>query len=127
MIRRIVLFLKFAPVFGRFLFVHLLNGKNNKTSVDGQTSQKSVDSNALIEPNFYYRRFEPEGSRLPRLRSGLFRFMRKRQFYETPTLCGYQDSYSPQTEPNNLAYPGISDRLSLHCLSARPPIYYILS
>ena len=37
MIHRIVLFLKFAPVFGRLLIVHLWNGKNNKTSVDGQT------------------------------------------------------------------------------------------
>ena len=127
MIHRIVLFLKFAPVFGRLLIVPLWNRKNNKTSVDGQTSQKSVDLNALKEPNFYYRRFEPEGSRLPRLRSGLFRFVHKRQFYETPTLCGYQDSYSPQTEPNNLAYPGISGRLSLQCPLVRLPIYCILS
>ena len=127
MIHRIVLFLKFAPVFGRLSIVPLWNGKKHKTSVDGQTSQKSADLNALNEPNFYYRRFEPEGSRLPRLRSGLFRFVHKRQFYETPTLCGYQDSYSPQTEPNNLAYPGISGRLSLHCLLARLTIYCILS
>ena len=97
MIHRIVLFLKFAPVFGRLLIVPLWNRKKHKTSVDGQTFQKSADLNALIEPNFYYRRFEPEGSRLPRLRSGLFRFMRKRQFYETPTSCDYQDSYNPQT------------------------------
>lgn len=81
MIHRIVLFLKFAPVFGRlfnrtFMDIDLIeplwNRKKHKTSVDGQTSQKSADLNALIEPNFYYRRFEPEGSRLPRLRSGLF-------------------------------------------------------
>ena len=39
LIHRIVLFLKFAPVFGRILIVHLWNGKNNKTSVDGQTLQ----------------------------------------------------------------------------------------
>ena len=37
MIHRIVLFLKFAPVFGKLLIVPLWNGKNNKTSVDGQT------------------------------------------------------------------------------------------
>lgn len=36
MIQCIVLFLKFAPVFGR-LIVPLWNGKSNKTSVDGQT------------------------------------------------------------------------------------------
>ena len=70
MIHRIVLFLKFAPVFGRLSIVPLWNGKNNKTSVDGQTSQKSVDLNALNEPNFYYRRFEPEGSRCPGLGRG---------------------------------------------------------
>lgn len=79
------------------LIVPLWNGKKHKTSVDGQTPQKSVDLNALTEPNFYYSRFEPEGSRLPRLRSGLFRFMRKRQFYETPKSYGYQDNYNPQT------------------------------
>lgn len=37
MIHRIVLFLKFAPVFGRLLIEPLWNGKSNKTSVDGQT------------------------------------------------------------------------------------------
>lgn len=37
MIQCIVLFLKFAPVFGRLLIVPLWNGKSNKTSVDGQT------------------------------------------------------------------------------------------
>lgn len=36
MIQCIVLFLKFAPVFGR-LIVPFWNGKSNKTSVDGQT------------------------------------------------------------------------------------------
>ena len=72
MIHRIVLFLKFAPVFGRLLIVHLWNGKKHKTAVDGQTSQKSVDSNALKEPNFYYRRFEPEGSQCPGLGRGFF-------------------------------------------------------
>lgn len=71
MIHRIVLFLKFAPVFGR-LIVPLWNRKKHKTSVDGQTSQKSVDLNALKEPNFYYRRFEPEGSRCPGLGRGFF-------------------------------------------------------
>lgn len=39
MIQRIVLFLKFAPVFGRLLIVPLWNGKSNITSVDGQTLQ----------------------------------------------------------------------------------------
>jgi hypothetical protein len=96
MIHRIVLFLKFALVFGR-LIVPLWNRKINKTSVDGQTLQSLWIQTLLQEPNFYYRRFEPEGSRLPRLRSGLFRFMRKRQFYETPKLYGYQDNYNPQT------------------------------
>ena len=96
MIQCIVLFLKFAPVFGR-LIVPLWNGKSNKTSVDGQTLQSLWIQTLLQEPNFYYRRFEPEGSRLPRLRSGLFRFVHKRQFYETPTSCDYQDSYNPQT------------------------------
>lgn len=37
MIQCIVLFLKFAPVFGRLLIVPFWNGKSNKTSVDGQT------------------------------------------------------------------------------------------
>lgn len=37
MIHRIVLFLKFAPVFGRLSIVPLWNGKKHKTSVDGQT------------------------------------------------------------------------------------------
>ena len=37
MIHRIVLFLKFAPVFGRLSIVPLWNRKKNKTSVDGQT------------------------------------------------------------------------------------------
>lgn len=37
MIQRIVLFLKFVPVFGRFLIAPLWNRKSNKTSVDGQT------------------------------------------------------------------------------------------
>lgn len=37
MIQRIVLFLKFAPVFGRLLIVPLWNRNSNKTSVDGQT------------------------------------------------------------------------------------------
>lgn len=67
MILRIVLFLKFALVFER-----LQNRKKHKTSVDGQTPQKSVDLNALKEQNFYYSRFESPDSRLPRLRSGLF-------------------------------------------------------
>ena len=96
MIHRIVLFLKFAPVFGRFQSYLYGMERNIKLPLTVRLS-KSADLNALIEPNFYYRRFEPEGSRLPRLRSGLFRFMRKRQFYETPTSCDYQDSYSPQT------------------------------
>ena len=39
MIHRIVLFLKFAPVFGRLLIAPLWNRKSNKTSVDGQTLQ----------------------------------------------------------------------------------------
>jgi hypothetical protein len=39
MIQRIVLFLKFALVFGRLLIVPLWNRKSNKTSVDGQTLQ----------------------------------------------------------------------------------------
>lgn len=39
MIQRIVLFLKFVPVFGRLLIVPLWNRKSNKTSVDGQTLQ----------------------------------------------------------------------------------------
>lgn len=37
MIQRIVLFLKFALVFGRLLIEPLWNRKSNKTSVDGQT------------------------------------------------------------------------------------------
>lgn len=37
MIHRIVLFLKFALVFGRLLIVPLWNRKKHKTSVDGQT------------------------------------------------------------------------------------------
>lgn len=75
----------------------LWNRKSNKTSVDGQTPQKSVDSNALNEQNFYYSRFRAGRLAVPRLRSGLFRFMRKRQFYEIPKLYGYQDNYNPQT------------------------------
>ena len=54
------------------LIVPLWNRKKHKTSVDGQTSQKSADLNALIEPNFYYSRFEPEGSRCPGLGRGFF-------------------------------------------------------
>lgn len=37
MIQRIVLFLKFAPVFGRLLIVPLWNRKKHRASVDGQT------------------------------------------------------------------------------------------
>lgn len=37
MIHRIILFLKFALVFGRLLIVPLWNRKKHKTSVDGQT------------------------------------------------------------------------------------------
>ena len=48
MIHRIVLFLKFAPVFGRLLIVHLWNGKNNKTSVDGQTFKSLWISTLLM-------------------------------------------------------------------------------
>ena len=83
MIQRIVLFLKFAPSsedFNRtFMDIDLIeplwNRKKHKTSVDGQTF-KSLWIQTLLEPNFYYSRFEPEGSRLPRLRSGLFRDFR---------------------------------------------------
>mgnify|MGYP005956768763 CR=1 FL=1 len=39
MIHRIILFLKFALVFGRLLIVPLWNRKKYKTSVDGQTLQ----------------------------------------------------------------------------------------
>lgn len=39
MIQRTILFLKFAPVFGRLSIVPLWNRKSNKTSVDGQTLQ----------------------------------------------------------------------------------------
>lgn len=82
MIQRIVLFLKFAPVFGRlfnrtFMDIDLIeplwNRKKHRASVDGQTPQKSVDSNALKEPNFYYSRFRAGRLAVPRLRSGLFR------------------------------------------------------
>ena len=72
MIHHIVLFLKFAPSSEGFSIVPLWNRKKHKTSVDGQTFQKSVDLNALNEPNFYYRRFEPEGSQCPGLGRGFF-------------------------------------------------------
>ena len=48
MIHRIVLFLKFAPVFGRLSIVPLWNGKNNKTSVDGQTFKSLWISTLLM-------------------------------------------------------------------------------
>ena len=48
MIHRIVLFLKFAPVFGRLLIVPSWNGNSNKTSVDGQTF-KSLRIQTLLK------------------------------------------------------------------------------
>ena len=48
MIHRIVLFLKFAPVFGRLLIVPLWNRKKHKTSVDGQTFRSLRISTLLM-------------------------------------------------------------------------------
>ena len=48
MIHRIVLFLKFAPVFGRLSIVPLWNRKKHKTSVDGQTFKSLWISTLLM-------------------------------------------------------------------------------
>lgn len=80
MIHPIVLFLKFAPSSEDFnrtfmdidLIVPLWNRKKNKTSVDGQTFKSLWIQTLLKEPNFYYSRFEPEGSQCPGLGRGFF-------------------------------------------------------